>query len=329
MFDFLKKTWQGATKRAREEEDKARASSPQSAAPGAGVVDMMPSMAGEFATKLASRGLTLDFTPASLPSVDRVLASATKELAAMPDDDRKKGQESHTCLKIAAYVGEVLRREEGGLWATGPDGLPLLDLGAHHAPVVTAVFALMTDGWIGMPDGPVDTVVAYYDHVSLEARGRLDGIVRGTHPSLESLQREMSTDSELAEWLVLKLQLAIKTAITKSNASLDFTSESLEAVEAMLTQFHDRLKTATPADRPTDKQIEDAASMWGAYVGEVVRRHYGGRWAISKPEGVLQLETEDATIFPVRKVQKRLTAGPADAIPNYFNAMRVVLESKA
>jgi len=189
MFDFLKKTWQGATKRAREEEDKARASSPQSAAPGAGVVDMMPSMAGEFATKLASRGLTLDFTPASLPSVDRVLASATKELAAMPDDDRKKGQESHTCLKIAAYVGEVLRREEGGLWATGPDGLPLLDLGAHHAPVVTAVFALMTDGWIGMPDGPVDTVVAYYDHVSLEARGRLDGIVRGTHPSLESLQQ--------------------------------------------------------------------------------------------------------------------------------------------
>lgn len=62
MFDFLKKTWQGATTRAREEEDKARASSSQSAAPGAGVVDMMPSMAGEFATKLASRGLPLDFT---------------------------------------------------------------------------------------------------------------------------------------------------------------------------------------------------------------------------------------------------------------------------
>ena len=29
--------------------------------------------------------------------------------------------------------------------------------------------------------------------------------------------------------------------------------------------------------------------MWGAYVGEVIRRHYGGRWAISKPEGVLQI----------------------------------------
>ena len=194
---------------------------------------------------------------------------------------------------------------------------------------MTAVFTLLTDGWIGLPDGPVDTVVAYYDHVSLAARGWLDGIVRGTHPSLESLQLEMSTDSELAEWLVVKLQLAIKTATTKSIAPLDFTPESLEAVEVVLTQIHDRLKTATPAERPTDKQIEDAAIMWGVYVGEVVRRPYGGRWAISRPKGVLQLETEDAAIFPVRKVQKRLTVGPADAIPHYFNAMRVVLESKA
>jgi hypothetical protein len=138
----------------------------------------MPSIAEELATKLASRGLALVFTPASLPTVDRVLTSAIKELAAMPGPDRKQ-QESHTCLKIAAYVGEVLRREEGGMWATAPDALPFLDLGAHHAPIVNAVFALMTDGRIEMPDGPVDTVVAYDDHLSRAARGWLEGIVRG------------------------------------------------------------------------------------------------------------------------------------------------------
>ena len=322
MLSFLKKTWQDARKRV-EEDDKVRASSSQTAAARAGVVDM-PSIAEEFAAKLARRGLAVDFTPASLPIVDRVLTSVLKELAAMPGPDRKT-PESHTCLKIAAYVGEVLRREEGGLWATGPEGLPLLDLGAHHAPVVNAVFALMTDGGIEMPDGPVDTVVAYYGQVSRTARGWLEGIVRGTHPSLESLQREMSTDSQLAQWLVGQAQLAVKTATTKWNASLDFTPQSLEAIETVLTQLHDRMKTATPAERPTDKQIETAAIMWGVYVGEVVRRHYGGGWAIGKPDGVLQLEIKDAKIFPIRKVQKRLLDGSADAIPHYFKAMRVAL----
>src|SRR5258706_9009922 len=110
MLSFLKKAWQDARKRA-EEDDQVRASSSQ-AAPGRACGVDMPSVAGEFATKLAGRGLALDFTPASLPLVDRVLTSAVKELALIPGPDRKT-QESHTCLKIAAYVGEVLRREEG------------------------------------------------------------------------------------------------------------------------------------------------------------------------------------------------------------------------
>jgi hypothetical protein len=179
-----------------------------------------------------------------------------------------------------------------------------------------------------MPGGPVNSLQAYVEGVSRASRTWLETVVRGRSESIESLQREMSDQGELAAWLVNETARAVVTARTKWTLALDFTPKSLEGVDQVLGHLHDLMKNAPANDRPTDKQTEAAAVAWGVYVGEVIRRHYGGKWAISQPEGVLQLEISGARVFPVRKVQKRLVDGPADAIPFYFNAMRSVLAAK-
>lgn len=327
MFESLKKRRQEASERV-DEQNRTNDLASQ-AAPGdpEGLPDMI-GLARQFATTLSNKGLKLDFKPASLAVVDRVLVSSRTELAAMSAGelaDRKR-LETHAALNMGAYVGEVLRVDEGGLWTKGPDGLPAVDLGWHIASPIATVLGLLTRGRVEMPGGSLESLVKYYGVVSAASREALEGVVRGPHQTIESLQRDMTDHGELAVWISNHAQLAVKTAKTKWNTSLDFTPASLQVLEGVLTELHDVLRTAPPEDRPTDQQIEMAAKIWGVYVGEVVRRHLGGKWSVS--EGVLQLEINDARIFPLRKVQKRLIDGPGDAIPFYFHAMQAHFAGK-
>jgi hypothetical protein len=338
MFKFLKDRRE-ARKRA-DEEDKPRATAtPAPAATRAPAAAQPPPraardvgrdmdiMARQLAGNLRREGITLDFTPASLPLVDGMLATRRRDLQGASAEKRRT-RENLIALQVGAYVGEVLRQKDGGVWIKGADGLPAVDLGTHLAPTVVTAVGLLAEGHITMPEGQVETFAAYYDIVSKSQRNWLDTAVRGAHPNLESLKKEMSDDGRLAEWILAQARIALKTARTKWDKSLDFSPASLEAVEGVLTQMHDLLAKAKPGERPTDAQIEGAAKLWGVYVGEVVRRHYGGRWTLTRPDGVLQLEIKGAKVFPLRKVQKRIVEGPADAIPFYFHAMEKALTAR-
>jgi hypothetical protein len=318
MYESLEERWADATKRV-EEEKRAKEQAVRTAAGDPEGLPGMSALARQFAANLTSEGLTLDMTPASMAVLDRLLVATKKELASMPTGERNTF-ENHASLNIGAYVGEVLRLQEGGFWTKGRDGLPAVDLGWHIVPVMTAVLGFLTRGRVEMPGGPVETFAAYYRVASTLSREALEAIVRGPHATLEALEREMTDNSELARWLSGQAHLAVKTAKTRWNASLDFTPASLQIVENILAQLHDVLKTAPAAERPTDQQVETAAKMWGVYVGEVIRRHIAGKWALS--DGVLQLELNTAQAFPLRKVQKRLIDGPGDAIPFYFHTLK-------
>jgi hypothetical protein len=287
----------------------------------------MAAMAREFAENLGKAGVPLDFTPASLAHIDSLIATIVKKLppATVPEGKQKRAM---ACLNIGAYVGEVLRLHEGGVWVMGDDNVYLLDLGALQAPVIQAMFGFMTDGKVSTPSGPADSVVSYYQTASSLNAAWLVTTVCGRHSNLESLHREMSHDADLAQWLSSQAQIAIKTARTKWDLALDFGPDSLRKVESVLAQLHDALKTAAPEERPTEKQIEAASIIWGVYVGEVIRRQYGGKWELT-PDGVLQLTINASTLFPLRKVQKRITDGPQDNVAFYCHALKRVFEEVA
>jgi len=287
----------------------------------------MTAMAREFAENLGKAGIPLDFTPASLAHIDSLIASLVKKLPS-PTAPEGKQKRAMACQNIGAYVGEVLRLHEGGVWVRGEDNIYVLDLGALQAPVIQAMFGFMMDGKVSTPSGPADSVVSYYQTASSLNAAWLVTTVCGSHSDLESLHREMTNDADLAQWLSSQAQIAIKTARTKWDLALDFSPDSLKKVESVLAQLHDAMKTATPEERPTEKQIEAASIIWGVYVGETIRRHYGGKWEL-KTDGVLQLTINTSTLFPLRKVQKRITDGPQDNVAFYFHALKQVFEEMA
>ena len=117
----------------------------------------------------------------------------------------------------------------------------------------------------------------------------------------------------------------MQNARIKWTESLDFTPDSLEAIERMLGKMHNLAKFAAPGEGPSEEQIATAAKLWGIYVGEVIRRHYGGQWSLGG-DGVLALSIGEAQVFPVAKARKRIVDGPAENIRYYFSAMAKVLQ---
>ncbi|HUQ88352.1 MAG TPA: hypothetical protein VM096_12385, partial [Vicinamibacterales bacterium] len=91
--------------------------------------------------------------------------------------------------------------------------------------------------------------------------------------------------------------------------SIDFTQDSLEAIERLLGKMHNHYKFAAPGQGPNDEQLATTAKTWGIYIGEVIRRHYGGQWSVGE-DGVLALSIGETQVYPVAKARKRIVDGP-------------------
>lgn len=117
---------------------------------------------------------------------------------------------------------------------------------------------------------------------------------------------------------------------------LDYSEESINEVEEICSLLH----KAIPKNflgklfkkSPSEETILQMAKMLGGYIGEVIRKHYGGNWVIEDlmNEGnVLFLNTGDMKTFPVSKVYKRLKNGPEDNVFYYYYAMTKDLQKHA
>jgi len=80
--------------------------------------DSQAALAAEFVQVCKTAGINLDFQPRTLPFVDKYLTAS-----------RPEAQQQVNA--IAAYVGEVIRRETGGLWYEH-EGNAALDCGEHQ-----------------------------------------------------------------------------------------------------------------------------------------------------------------------------------------------------
>jgi hypothetical protein len=126
----------------------------------------------------------------------------------------------------------------------------------------------------------------------------------------------------------------VDLAKTQFQAELDFSENSLEKVETILNL----VSTSVPkgplakiAKRgPSDEQVRKMAMVWGAYVGEVIRRRWGGEWTTetkAQPGYVLTLRLGETDIFPPAKVYRRLTNGLEDNVWHYYRVLRQDFQS--
>lgn len=112
----------------------------------------------------------------------------------------------------------------------------------------------------------------------------------------------------------------ISQALESSGYTADFTIDSLRNIDRFFeehTNDGQPLPNGLLADRVGSKLF-----AIGSYVGETIRRAYGGEWETddSDPEGEINIavKLKNGTIlFPVQRVMKRFNSGSGDSIYGY------------
>lgn len=97
------------------------------------------------------------------------------------------------------------------------------------------------------------------------------------------------------------------------NVSLDYTTSSVESVESLLSQLH----ALRSSGNLTDDDLNLRAHQFGAYIGEVLRRRYGGEWKtdheVAGPKS-FPFHWKDGQSFPVGWCGKRMLNGTEDNV---------------
>lgn len=110
---------------------------------------------------------------------------------------------------------------------------------------------------------------------------------------------------------------------------LDFSEDSLKKVEDILEIYYKSIPKGF-INRlfnkgPTQDEIIQVAKVWGGYIGEVMRQHFGGEWSAEDLFGeknVIVLNVGETKIFPVAKAYKRIMIGKEDDIYFYYKVLK-------
>ena len=106
---------------------------------------------------------------------------------------------------------------------------------------------------------------------------------------------------------------------------LDYSEESLQQVESILDRLQDPIPGGASA-APSDAETEDLCKVWGGYLGEVVRRRWGGEWVLETyPDGnflTVALSVPGGKVFPSMKIYRRLSQGAAENVWSFYCMMR-------
>jgi len=109
-------------------------------------------------------------------------------------------------------------------------------------------------------------------------------------------------------------------------ARLDYSENSLMELESILGQ----LALDLPPGGPSTDELTEVCKMWGCYLGEVVRRRFGGDWSIDTYPGkqfaTLTLTVAGNKLFPSMKIHRRLTEGEADNVWSFYKMVKAKLE---
>ncbi|HVW78151.1 MAG TPA: hypothetical protein VHB45_11115 [Alloacidobacterium sp.] len=105
---------------------------------------------------------------------------------------------------------------------------------------------------------------------------------------------------------------AVRAAASEYGKKLDYSADSVAALEEILAS----LPSAPEGD------MEWLTKLWGSYFGEVFRRRYDADWTMSVYPGgqfaVPTLEIGGSRIYPLLKVNRRLTMGAGESLTGFL-----------
>jgi hypothetical protein len=132
--------------------------------------------------------------------------------------------------------------------------------------------------------------------------------------------------SDLASEMLSAANSAVQHARKYWSTELDFSKRSIEDVELILARMYESIPRRTYQKlfkkKPSPEQMATLSVAYGAYLGEVIRREFGGNWSkqdvTGEPALALVFEKRHM-IFPPAKIWKRLSNGEEDNIWTFYN----------
>jgi hypothetical protein len=123
---------------------------------------------------------------------------------------------------------------------------------------------------------------------------------------------ESKSFPDLASMMEGYAHAAAELARDTFRQKLDFSSNSIDALDEILV-----LVGESP-----ELDLDFEVRLWGAYLGEVLRRRYTGTWEMTQYPGgavaVPAVEVRGSRLFPLVKVYRRLTMGEEEDLPTFF-----------
>lgn len=128
------------------------------------------------------------------------------------------------------------------------------------------------------------------------------------------------TEDDVQAGILELSEAAVVMAESDYGRKLGYSVESVEQVEEILGQMHEAYRR----QELPNEAVTQTAVRYGAYVGEVIRREWGGSWEqdheVAGP-GSFPLKTFRGESFPINWCYKRLTNGPEDNVSHKLQAL--------
>lgn len=116
--------------------------------------------------------------------------------------------------------------------------------------------------------------------------------------------------SDLAEQMEADALEAMKLTRKHFVVELDFTPASIEQLESIIDDVEFTLRGGK-----SEENIELLTRVWGAYLGEVIRRHHNGEWIEKDASPAVQIP--NTTLSTHDQVRQRLTVGAGHNLVKY------------
>jgi hypothetical protein len=118
----------------------------------------------------------------------------------------------------------------------------------------------------------------------------------------------VSDSGDINNEMTKQAEYASTTAKEKFGCTLDFSEDSLVQLEALLDQAYQRFSQLAKEGKLRNEVVQKTANVWGSYLGEVVRRKWGGTWSRKANDATLEIDGND--VSPIAFVYQRITRQP-------------------
>ena len=109
-------------------------------------------------------------------------------------------------------------------------------------------------------------------------------------------------------------ELVIKTFTENNNVNLNFDAPSVEWIDGYIERNRARWD---------EQMTESLSAMLGSFVGECIRRNFGGEWQMTE-YGLGIIFSDGNAAYPFNKIKKQIANGAEDSIASFYNTIAVV-----